>query len=163
MLSVAEGLLNESPTQPRDADCHGSGPYNFNAGKGALEEHDGEHEKRPVPEIERVADLAEEAQRLCGEKACRPARRGTSVEQCNGPGGGEEGGEPRVRHLRCQCNSRNGDRGEASPRDAPRASRGAHHADEGEQTTDPKLPDTRWQQVEGARRRGIGEPEAERE
>ena len=114
-----------------------------------------------MPEIERVADLAEEAERRGGEEACRPARRGTAVEQRDGARGGEEGGEPWIRHLSGERHPRNSDRSKAGPREGTRTSRGTHHANEGEQATGTELPDARRQQVEGACWRGVGEPHAE--
>ena len=85
-----------------------------------------------MPEIERVADLAEEAERRGGEEARWPARRGTAVEERDGARGGEKSGEPWIRHLRGECYPRGGDSREAGPREGTRTARGTHHADEGE-------------------------------
>ena len=75
-----------------------------------------------MPEVERVADLAKEAQRRGGEEACRSAWRSTAVEQRDGACGGEEGGEPWIRHLSGERHPRNGDRGKAGPREGAHTS-----------------------------------------
>ena len=75
-----------------------------------------------MPQVEGVADLAKEAQRRGGEQTYRPAWRGAAVEQCNGTRGGEEGGEPWIRHLRGERHPCNGDCGKASPRQGARTS-----------------------------------------